>query len=98
MVDLCPVEVLSLLKALRLGCEAFASDLNRWPVLMPQGHAGGYPRHGPELAEELRRVGKEIKDKAERKLAEFYPERSVWATPLPTLGTDGKMRVTQLRG
>ena len=28
---------------------------------------------GPELADELRRVGAEIKKQAEKELAEFYP-------------------------
>ncbi len=33
---------------------------------------------GPKLAEELRRVGAEIKKQAEKELAEFYPRDSGW--------------------
>src|SRR5438105_3428908 len=40
------------------------------------------PRHGPKLAEELRRVGAEIKKQAERELRELYPKDSDGATPI----------------
>jgi adenine-specific DNA methylase len=61
------------LEALRLGCEAFASDLNPVACLILKVMLEDIPRHGPELADELRRVGKEIKEAAERELSEFYP-------------------------
>jgi len=61
------------LEALRIGCDAFASDLNPVACLILKVMLEDIPRHGPELAEELRRVGKEIKEKAEKELAEFYP-------------------------
>ena len=61
------------LETLRVGCEAFASDLNPVACLILKVMLENIPRHGPELAEELRRVGKEIKEKAEKELAEFYP-------------------------
>ncbi|MDF0650113.1 MAG: DUF1156 domain-containing protein [Nitrospira sp.] len=61
------------LEALRLGCEAFASDLNPVACLILKVLLEDIPRHGPELAEELRRVGAEIKAAAEKELAEFYP-------------------------
>ena len=48
------------LEALRLGCETFASDLNPVACLILKVMLEDIPRHGPELAEELRRVGKEI--------------------------------------
>ncbi len=48
------------LEALRLGCEAFASDLNPVACLILKVMLEDIPRHGPELAEELRRVGAEI--------------------------------------
>lgn len=73
------------LEALRLGCEAFASDLNPVACLILKVMLEDIPRHGPELAEELRRVGKEIKDKAEKELAEFYPEDPDGATPIAYL-------------
>ena len=61
-------------EALRLGCEAFASDLNPVACLILKVMLEDIPRHGPKLAEDLRRVGKEIKEHAEKELAEFYPE------------------------
>lgn len=73
------------LEALRLGCEAFASDLNPVACLILKVMLEDIPRHGPELAEELRRVGKEIKEKAEKELAEFYPKDPDGATPIAYL-------------
>jgi len=61
------------LEALRLGCETFASDLNPVACLILKVMLENIPRYGPELANELRRVGKEIKEAAEKELAEFYP-------------------------
>jgi len=73
------------LEALRLGCEAFASDLNPVACLILKVMLEDIPRHGPELAEELRRVGKKIKEKAEKELAEFYPKDPDGATPIAYL-------------
>jgi len=73
------------LEALRLGCEAFASDLNPVACLILKVMLEDIPRHGPELAEELRRVGKEIKEKAEKELAEFYPPDPDGARPIAYL-------------
>ncbi|MDE2058203.1 MAG: DUF1156 domain-containing protein [candidate division NC10 bacterium] len=61
------------LEALRLGCEAFASDLNPVACLILKVMLEDIPRHGPKLAQELRRVGAEIKQQAEKELADFYP-------------------------
>ncbi len=57
------------LEALRLGCETFASDLNPVACLILKVMLEDIPRHGPELAEELRRVGAKIKQEAEKELA-----------------------------
>jgi adenine-specific DNA methylase len=73
------------LEALRLGCEAFASDLNPVACLILKVMLEDIPRHGPELAEELRRVGGEIKKQAEKELAEFYPKDPDRATPIAYL-------------
>lgn len=73
------------LEALRLGCEAFASDLNPVACLILKVMLEDIPRHGPELAEELRRVGGEIKKQAEKELAEFYPKDEDGATPIAYL-------------
>ena len=43
------------------------------------------PRHGQELAEELRRVGAEIKQQAEKELANLYPKDVDGATPIAYL-------------
>jgi len=73
------------LEALRLGCETFASDLNPVACLILKVMLEDIPRHGPELAEELRRVGKEIKEAAEKDLAEYYPPDSDGAKPIAYL-------------
>ena len=73
------------LEALRLGCDAFASDLNPVACLILKVMLEDIPRHGPELAEELRRVGGEIKKKAEKELAEFYPKDTDGAMPIAYL-------------
>src|SRR6516164_1483126 len=61
------------LEALRLGCEAFASDLNPVACLILKVMLEDIPRHGPELADELRRFGAKVKEAAEKVLAQFYP-------------------------
>jgi len=43
------------------------------------------PRYGPELADELRRVGKEIKETAEKELKEFYPDDPDGSKPIAYL-------------
>ena len=49
------------LEALRLGCEAFVSDLNPVACLILKVMLEDIPRYGPGLAVELRKVGGEIK-------------------------------------
>jgi adenine-specific DNA methylase len=73
------------LEALRLGCEAFASDLNPVACLILKVMLEDIPRHGPKLAEELRRVGGEIKRQAEKELADLYPRDPDGATPIAYL-------------
>ncbi len=73
------------LEALRLGCDAFASDLNPVACLILKVMLEDIPRHGPELVTELRRVGKEIKEQAEKELKEFYPKDPDGATPIAYL-------------
>ena len=81
------------LEALRLGCEAFASDLNPVACLILKVMLEDIPRHlsataqagGPGLAEELRRVGGEIKRQAEQELADLYPKDPSGATPIAYL-------------
>jgi len=73
------------LEALRLGCEAFASDLNPVACLILKVMLEDIPRHGPKLAQELRRVGAEIKRQAEKELADLYPKDADGATPIAYL-------------
>ena len=73
------------LEALRLGCEAFASDLNPVACLILKVMLEDIPRHGPGLADELRKAGAEIKAKAEEELAGLYPKDPDGATPIAYL-------------
>jgi len=73
------------LEALRVGCDAFASDLNPVACLILKVMLEDIPRHGPKLAEELRRAGEEIRKQAEKELAEFYPPDPDGATPIAYL-------------
>ena len=73
------------LEALRLGCEAFASDLNPVACLILKVMLEDIPRHGPDLADDLRKAGAEIKAKAEEELADLYPRDPGGATPIAYL-------------
>ncbi len=73
------------LEALRLGCDTFASDLNPVACLILKTMLEDIPRHGPKLAEELRRVGAEIKDAAASELADLYPPDPDGAKPIAYL-------------
>ena len=73
------------LEALRLGCEAFASDLNPVACLILKVMLEDIPRHGPGLADELREVGDQIRRKAQEELADLYPADSDGATPIAYL-------------
>ena len=70
------------LEALRLGCEAFASDLNPVACLILKAKLEGIQRHEWKLADELRKAGGEIKRQAERELADLYPKDPDGATPI----------------
>jgi adenine-specific DNA methylase len=73
------------LEALRLGCEAFASDLNPVACLILKVMLEDIPRHGQQLAADLRRIGAEIKRQAEKELAALYPPDPDSATPIAYL-------------
>ena len=73
------------LEALRLGCEAFASDLNPVACLILKVMLEDIPRHGPGLADQLRQAGAAIKAQAERELADLYPQDPDGATPIAYL-------------
>lgn len=73
------------LEALRLGCDAFASDLNPVACLILKTMLEDIPRQGPVLADELRRVGVNIRKAAEKELAEFYPNDADGSKPIAYL-------------
>ena len=73
------------LEALRLGCDAFASDLNPVACLILKVMLEDIPRHGPGLADDLRKAGAEIKAQAEKELGELYPKDPDGATPIAYL-------------
>jgi putative DNA methylase len=89
------------LEALRLGCEAFASDLNPVACLILKVMLEDIPRYGRQkikvkkqsgeeveaegLAETLRIVGKEIKEKAETELRDFYSDDPDGSKPISYL-------------
>ena len=70
------------LEALRLGCEAFASDLNPVACLILRVMLEHIARRGPGSAAELRRVGREIHAAASKELADLYPPDPDGATPV----------------
>ncbi len=73
------------LEALRVGADAFASDLNPIPVLLNKVVLEYVPKYGQRLADEVRKWGEWIKKEAEKGLAEFYPKDADGATPIAYL-------------
>ncbi len=89
------------LEALRVGADAFASDLNPVAVLLNKVVLEYIPKYGKAefrmmnderqeivlngLAEAVRYWGNWIKEQAEKELAEFYPKDSDGATPIAYL-------------
>ena len=73
------------LEALRVGGDAFASDLNPIPVLLNKVILEYIPQYGQRLADEVRRWGQWIKEKAEQELAGFYPKDEDGSTPIAYL-------------
>src|SRR3989442_14003961 len=86
------------LEALRVGCEAFASDLNPVACLILKVLLDEIPRYGRAsmkvptaegeeeevegLAEAVQRVGALVKARTEKELAEFYPHDPDRARPI----------------
>jgi adenine-specific DNA methylase len=73
------------LEALRIGADAFASDLNPIPVLLNKVVLEYIPKYGQRLADEVRKWGQWVKHQAELELAEFYPRDANGATPIAYL-------------
>jgi adenine-specific DNA methylase len=70
------------LEALRLGCDAFASDLNPVACLILRTMLQDIPQAESGLADQIRRVGAEINSAAEKELEPFYPKELGGAKPI----------------
>ena len=73
------------LEALRLGCEAFGSDLNPVAAMILKVLLEYVPRHGPELADALEIAGAKVEERARRELRELYPSDPDGARPIAYL-------------
>jgi len=73
------------LEALRVGADAYASDLNPVAVLLNKVVLEYIPKYGQELADEVQKWGHWVKEEAEKELAEFYPRDPDGATPIAYL-------------
>ncbi|MBP8988702.1 MAG: DUF1156 domain-containing protein [Clostridia bacterium] len=73
------------LEALRVGADAFASDLNPIPVLLNKVLLEYIPKYGQRLADEVLKWGASIKNEAENELANYYPKDHDGATPIAYL-------------
>ena len=89
------------LEAVRVGCDAFASDLNPVACLILKVMLENIPRYGRKkitikkpngeqietegLGEALLIIGKDIQDEAERELTRFYPDDEDGARPMAYL-------------
>lgn len=73
------------LEALRVGAEAFASDLNPVAVLLNKVLLEYTPKYGQRLVEAVRKWGQWVEEQAEKELTEFYPEEADGAMPIAHL-------------
>lgn len=73
------------LEALRVGADAFASDLNPIPVLLNKVLIEYIPKYGQRLAEEVRKWGEWIQTEAKKELAQFYVSGPDGAEPIAYL-------------
>jgi adenine-specific DNA methylase len=70
------------LEALRVGADAYASDLNPVAVLLNKVELEYIPKYGQELADEVRKWGLWVKDEAEKELIDYYPMDPDGSTPI----------------
>ena len=82
------------LEALRVGADAFASDLNPVAVLLNKVVLEYIPKYGQKLADEVRKWGQWVREQAEKELAQLYPKDSDGAVPIAYLWA----RVIQCEG
>lgn len=70
------------LEALRVGTDAFASDLNPVAVLLNKVVLEYVPRFGAALAEAVREWGGWVREQAKRELAPYYPSDADGSVPI----------------
>jgi hypothetical protein len=70
------------LEALRLGCDAFAGELNPVACLILQAKLVDIPRHGHAIADKLLQLGTRINENVAAELSEFYPVDTTGARPI----------------
>src|ERR1700683_5322333 len=73
------------LEALRLGCDAFASDLNPVAYEILRTLLADIPRYGINLAEDLRKAGAEIRRDCEKEFAAIYHSALEQSVPITYL-------------
>lgn len=73
------------LESLRVGADAFASDLNPIPVLLNTVILEYIPKYGHDLAEEAAKWADWMKDEAYKKLASCYPSDPDGGVPMAYL-------------
>lgn len=73
------------LEALRVGADAFATDLNPVPVLLNKVVLEYIPKYGQRLPGEVRKWGQWIKQEADKELSVYFPKDPNGATPITYL-------------
>ena len=73
------------LEVLRVGADAYGSDLNPVAVLLNKVVLEYIPKYGQELTDEVRKWGEWIGEQAEKELSEFYPKDADGAIPIAYL-------------
>lgn len=72
-------------ESLRIGADAFASDLNPVAILLNKVTMEYIPRYGVRLSDEIRKRGDFIEQEARKILSQFYPEGPGGETPIAYL-------------
>lgn len=70
------------LEALRVGADAFGSDLNPVAVLLNKVVLEYIPKYGQQLADEVRKWGKIINEQSMEELKDFYPKEPNGSIPV----------------
>lgn len=73
------------LEALRVGADAFATDMNPVAVVLDKVVLEYIPKYGRRLADEVQRLGEWVQKEAEQQLATLYPRDPDGATPIAYL-------------